>query len=51
MYAESKFIAEATIQKQKKMKGICYNITPNLGSSAGYREKRSHNFMIDSHWA
>jgi len=33
------------------MKGICYDITPILGSSAGYREKRSHNRMIDAHWA
>jgi len=33
------------------MKGICYDITPILGSSAGYREKRPHNRMICSHWA
>jgi len=33
------------------MKDICYDITPILGSSAGYREKRSHNRMIGSHWA
>jgi len=25
------------------MKGIRYDITPILGSSAGYREKRSHD--------
>jgi len=31
------------------MKGICYDITPILSSSAGYRENRSHNRMIDSH--
>jgi len=46
---ESIFIAEATIQKQKKLKGISYDITPILSSSAGYREKRSHN-RICSHW-
>jgi len=33
------------------MKGICHEITPILGSSAGNRAKRSHNRMIDSHWA
>ena len=44
MYMELIFIAEATIQKQ-----ICYDITPTSGSSAGYREKQSHNRMIDSH--
>jgi len=27
-----------------------YDITPILGSSAGYREIRSHNRMIGSHW-
>jgi len=49
---ESIFIAEATIQKQKtNERHICYDITPIIGSSAGYREKRSHNLMIDSHWA
>jgi len=25
------------------MKGVYYDITPTLGISAGYREKRSHN--------
>jgi len=30
------------------MKDICYDITPILGSSAGYREKPSHNRMIGS---
>jgi len=25
-------------------------ITPILGSSAGYREKLSHNRLMDSHW-
>jgi len=44
---ESIFIAEVTIQKQKSMKGICCDITPTLGSSADYREKRSHNRMIN----
>jgi len=29
------------------MKGFCYGITPILGSSAGCREKRSRNPMID----
>jgi len=33
------------------MKGIRCDITPVLGSSADYREKRSHNRMIDSQWA
>jgi len=33
------------------MEDICYDITPILGRSAGYREKRSHNRMICSHWA
>jgi len=33
------------------MNGICQDTTPFLGSSTGYREKRSHNRMIDSHWA
>jgi len=52
MHMESIFIAEATIQKQKtNERHICYDITPIIGSSAGYREKRSHNLMIDSHWA
>jgi len=32
------------------MKGISLDTTPILGSSAGYREKRSHNRMTDSHW-
>jgi len=33
------------------MKGICQDTTPIVGSCAGYREKGSHNRMIDSHWA
>ena len=33
------------------MKGICQDTTPVVGSSAGYREKQSHNRMIDSRWA
>jgi len=33
------------------MKSTCQDTTPILGSSAGYREKRSHNRMIDSHQA
>jgi len=33
------------------MKGICQDTIPILGSSTGYREKRAHNRMIDSHWA
>jgi len=33
------------------MKRICHDITSFLGRSADYREKRSHNCMIDSHWA
>jgi len=48
---ERVIIAEATFQKQK-MKGFCYGITPILESSTGYgKKKRSHNRMIDSHWA
>jgi len=31
------------------MKGICCEIIPILGSSAGYREKQSYNRMVDSH--
>jgi len=46
MYMESIFIAEAIIKKQ-----ICYAITPTSSSSANYREKQSHNHMIDSHLA
>jgi len=48
---ESIFIAEATIQNKKQMKGFCDGITPILDSSSDYREKRSYNRMIDSHWA
>jgi len=33
------------------MKGICQHTTPIVGSFADYRKKRSHNRMIDSHWA
>jgi len=33
------------------MNGICYDITSILGSSAGYREKQSHNRLICSHRA
>ena len=33
------------------MKGICHDTAPILGSSAGYREKRFHDRMIDSPWA
>jgi len=51
MYMESIFIAEATIQNKKQMKGFCDGITPILDSSSDYREKRSYNRMIDSHWA
>jgi len=29
--------------------GICYDLTPNFGSSAGYSAKQFHNRMIDSH--
>jgi len=36
---------------KKQTKGISYDIDPVSGSSAGSREKRSHNRMIDSHWA
>jgi len=31
------------------MKDIWYDVTPIFSSSAGYREKRSHNRMIGSH--
>jgi len=29
------------------MKGICYDIAPIAGSSAGYRGKRSHNRYLE----
>jgi len=48
MYAEGIFIAEATIKKQKNVKGIFYYITPTLGRSADYCEKQRHNRMVDS---
>jgi len=35
--------------KNKKMKDICYDITPILGSSASYSDKRSYNRMKGSH--
>jgi len=49
----SSFIAEATMQKQKINKDICYDITPCSGSSVDcrYHEKQSQNFLIDSHLA
>jgi len=47
---EGIFSAEETIQN-KKMEGICSDITPILGSSAGYRDKRSHICTIGSPWA
>jgi len=31
------------------MKDICYEINPNIGSSAGSREKQCQNRTIDSH--
>jgi len=33
------------------MEGISSDITPILGSSAGYRDKRSHICTIGSPWA
>jgi len=51
MYLKDLFVSEATIQKQTWMKGIFQDTTPILGSSVGYREKRSYNRMIESHWA
>jgi len=33
------------------MKGIFQDTTSILGSSGGYRERRSHNRMVDSHRA
>jgi len=33
------------------MKDISCDITSTLSSSAGYREKGSHNRTIGSHWA
>ena len=33
------------------MKSICQDTAPILDSFAGHRNKRSHNRMIDSHWA
>jgi len=50
MYTKDLFIAEATIQKQHLNKGICQDTTPISGSFA-IVIKRSHNRMIDSHWA
>jgi len=46
------FIAEAAIQKQnvyeRHLPGHYSHFT--VSSSAGDREKQSHNRMIDSHW-
>jgi len=33
----------------KRMKGICYDIAPNLPSTSGYREQQFHNRMIGPH--
>jgi len=38
-------------KNKARMKGVCYDIAPILGSFAGYRAKRSHNVMLDSHLA
>jgi len=38
-------------KNKKQIKDVCYVFTPILGSSACYREKRSHNCMVDSFWA
>ena len=54
IYMNMKNIFIATTQNQNVngrqtwMEGICQDTTPILGSSSGYREKRSHNRMIDS---
>jgi len=46
------FIAEATIQKQHTNEThLPVHYTPILGSFVDYRKKRSHNRMIDLHWA
>jgi len=51
MSTKDLFTAEATLQKQHVKKGICQDTIPVLGSFADDRKKRSHNRMIDLHWA
>jgi len=44
---ENVIIAQAIIQKQKnEWKAFAMTFFPILGSSAGYREKQSHDCMI-----
>ena len=50
-YMKNLFIAEATIQKQNVNERHLPRHYSILVSSAGCREKQSHNRMIDSHWA
>jgi len=38
-------------KNKTRLKGICHDITPISGNSAGHREKRSDNCTIDSQWA
>jgi len=46
------FIAEAIIQKQHVKKGICQDTTPvSVKALLAIVKKRSHNRMIDLHWA
>jgi len=51
MYMKDLFIAEATIQKQNVNERHLLGHYSHLDCSTGYREKRSHNRMIDSRWA
>jgi len=39
------------MKNKTSLKVICQDNTPILGGSTGYRAKRSHYRMIDSHWA
>ena len=52
MYMENilYLLLKRKLKKQTKIKNICYGITPIVGSSAGYRKKRSRDRMTDSHW-
>jgi len=43
MYIKNVFIAEATIQTQNVNERLLPGHYYHLGSSAGYREERSHN--------
>jgi len=51
LHVHEKFIAEATIQKQNVNERHLLGHYSHLDSSADYREKRSHNRTLYSHWA